>query len=192
MARKFEMRQFSVTADVVPVATPGGDYLFISEVSGSVTVKFFQGDDIIGEATITQDWEFNFQNGIFEDARAFTKAEVSAASATAVKVTVSEGVNASVKSSTVSLSSVDNEYSPAAVSKTDGQTLVIAAREGRKSLLVQNLPSTASGNNLVWTGGAATQGICLVQGAVAVFDNYEGALTLYSQGSTDIGYQEIY
>lgn len=192
--RKFDLKDYSVVATTDGVFLPGGDFLSVNNLSGAVIIEFFNNGEVVGRATVSKSWDFDFINNPLLAGRSFTQVKISTASGTVTcSAAIGEGVKASSKESTATVTpqAVSNQTTNAVVPKADTETLAVAARSGRRLLMVQNLPSSTGD---LWTGGAVDTGLCLKPGMSTgeLYRDYSGALTLYSEGSTDIAVEEIY
>jgi hypothetical protein len=181
--RKFKLQDYFVTATTAGYYLPGGDTLEISDITGQVTIEFRRGDDIIGEATISKNRDFSFDNTA-DDARAFTSVRIYTASGTqTLTATVGEAARSSGKTF-----SGDMEIVPATAlsgspedAMADTETVTIAANTSRRDILIKN-KHDSSGTLWVTDAAALGDGFPLRAGESMALNDYTGAVQVYSEG----------
>lgn len=185
------------------VRLPGGDFFSLIETSAALTLVFRDNNfSELGRISsldipVKLDWRSG-KVALKEYApgdvpRAFRWVDVTAAASCIPKILISEGIDAEslTLAGSVTVQTVSNHTETTRYSKTDTQTQAIAARSGRKQLFIQSSPKNGAGT-YVWTGGAINKGLCLPAGASVTYADFDGAITLYSEGANDICVEETY
>lgn len=169
----------------------GGNHFFLLDCSTAVEVIFYKGGREIEKiASAEQGLSVTFD--AVPDGMAFDNAVITTAVAQYLRTATGlQKLDFNRFSGVVEIESSATRTAVAQATKTN-ETYVIAARAGRKNLIVQH--SDDSAGTAVYTGGANATGIKLLPGMDTgdMYKDFAGALTVYAAGVCKINYEEIY